>query len=391
MSNLDEITAARKKRRRKYHLKRGLRAVLLLLVLAAVVFVIVNVQMTTFKNLGDWLKVTFSGGGGFPVALGSGRPLQMLPLSGTFATLTESELIVTGNGGKALQRVQHGYTDPVLFGNGGKLMVVAHGGRDFSVYNRTGELFSSETEYAIISADIASNGVACVLTRGDRTTSELKVYSGGNYTHLFTWYGAKGFPLLCSISERGDEIAVVSLTVSSNGIRSIFTVIDVASKEQRAELELDGTVLRVYRSGGRYIVVTEQKALLLDASLDRLAEYSFSKMPILSVAMDRGNHLAVAFGDNNQPDINYILLLSDRLEELAVLDDVGTVRDLYVTQDRLHILSDGEVLVVQNDGTAIERYHTDIKAEQVFLVKNRVTVLLPDRVEQPERVKEEQQ
>ncbi len=388
MKTRDEITAARKRRRRKYQLRRLLVFVIAIAVALGIILLISRVDMFTFRGIGDFFQTTFAKRPGYPVLLDGSKPLRVVPISNANAVLTDSELIVKGNGGGELLRSSHSFQSPDIRGAGSRILLFDRGNRSFSVYNRTGMLFSDESEYSIISADIASDGTVIILTRGDSSMSQIKVLTGSNYTTLFTWFGAKGAPYSCGISDNGNEIYFTGLVPAEGGLKTVFTVIDVGKREQRSEREVRGIIKKVYQNGAKYTLVGDEAVYLLNSNLEIEAEYPLTIVPSIRVSKENGP-LAIAFGDNHQSDLNYILILSDRLEEVSKIEGVGPVEDMYMASDRLYVLSGNTVYAMQTDGTIVETYETDIKAIRVFVIGGKLSVLLPDRIEQPQKIKQQ--
>lgn len=383
MKTRDEITAARRKRRRKYQLRRFMTLVVSLMLLTGVILLINSIQLYTFRDIGDYFKTAFSGGDGYPSMLVSTKPLKVTALKNAAAVLTDSELIIKGNKGGELLRAAHNYSNPSMQASGSRVLVYDSGNRGFSVYNRTSGLFYSESEYPIISADIAADGTVAVLTRGDRSVSQLLILSGKNYATLLTWYGAKGFPMNCGIIDNGREVYVASLIAVMGGIDTIFTTIDTVKLTQRSETVIPGTFMRAYESSEGYVVITDKGSYLYDRELKLKNKYEFSRIPVLRVSGEGGN-LAIAFGDNQQPDINHIIVLSAALEEILRIDSAGAVDDLCMAADRFYQLSSGIIHEIKFDGEYTARYETQLKAYKVFLFGNKVSVLLSDRIDRPE-------
>ncbi|MCL2539275.1 MAG: DUF5711 family protein [Oscillospiraceae bacterium] len=380
---LDEVTAARRKRRRKYHLRRLYFAVATLATVFVIAVVAGGINVFTFRGIGDYLSVAFAKDEGYPVMLESAKPLKLLPMKRALAVLTERELLVKGNRGAELLRIGHNYSSPAMRSTGNRILLFDSGNYVFSVYNRTSRLSNGESEYPIISGDIASDGTAVILTRGERTVSQLRVLSGRNYSTLFSWQGAKGFPYGCGISENAKQAYISALTAVRGGVDTIFTAVDIAKKEQRAEIQIPGIVIRVYESASKYIVLTDKGAFLINDKFEMEASYQFSRMPVIGVSKE-GGLLAVAFGDNQQPDINYVVILTEKLAPVKTVEGVGPVDDMYMATDKLYLLSAGNIHVLLPDGERIGTYETELRAGRVFLMNSRVYVLLPDRIDQPE-------
>lgn len=386
MSNiLDEITIARKRKRRRYHLRRFIAVISLFAILIPVIILVDKVNIYTFRSIKDFFETTFASNKGYPAMLNSSKPSCAQELKGATAVVTSSELIIKGNRGAELFRHTHGYSNPLM--NTGKTRVILYdsGNKNYSIYNRTGEMFAAESEFAIVSAAMANNSTAAVLTRGERSFSQLEVLSSTNYLTSFTWLGVTGFPLSCNFSEDSKEVYVVTLNVNSREIISVITFIDVEKRIENAEVKLSGIVLEMYNDRNGYTAVTDKGVFRINQEYEIENRYMLSHTPILAISKST-NHTAIAFGDNNKSDINYIVILSNTLEELTTLDSVGAVDNICMTEEYLYLLSSSQVHAITKEGEYMMSCDILQRAKSIFLIKNKPYMLLHDRIEPLEMI-----
>jgi hypothetical protein len=108
--------------------------------------------------------------------------------------------------------------------------------------------------------------------------------------------------------------------------------------------------------------------------------YMFSKTPILGISK-KDNYLAIAFGDNNRVDVNNILILGDKLEQQVKLTNVGSVDYIYMTSNYLYLLSSGRIYGITPSGEYSLSGEMVSRANSIFMIGNKVYVLLNDRIE----------
>ena len=77
----------------------------------------------------------------------------------------------------------------------------------------------------------------------------------------------------------------------------------------------------------------------------------------LDVAFSGGSAFAVALGDNTRNQMNRVVILGSKLEETAVIETGRSVDGLYLTSDRLGILSGTELYSYSDSGNYRGLYH----------------------------------
>ena len=385
----DEITAARRKKRRKVQARRFFWFLVALVVVLGAVTMINFVTKTTFLDIGDFASALLKGGG-YPTALGERAPIQVERMSMAYAVLTPNQLMTFSSGGARLMELGHGFLNPCIAAAGNRLLLYNAGSRDVEIYNRSKHIAGFKTEYAIIDAEVAGDGTVAILTLSDRSACQFEVYRNGDYKKLFTWFGSEGFPTGVYIDEKGGAVAVARIITREGRLRTLLTSVDVSvastapdpNKAQKYEVELDGMTLAAYFDGKNLIAVTDRAAYLLDDKGNVAATYEFPQAPILKIAHDQSKGVAVAFGDNLQPAVNRVVILSRNLKEQGVIDSCGAVDDLYLASTRLVVLGGGRVSEYDLQGTLRKQYETPRNALAVVEL-NGLVVVLPDRAIRP--------
>jgi hypothetical protein len=386
----DEITAARRKKRIKVQARRFFFFVVALVVLLSAALAVNSVSRTTFLDVGDFFTALLKGGGGYPAKLGDSAPIEARRMSMACAVVTKAELITFSSGGARLMTARHGYLNPCMDAAENRILLYNVGSKDVSIYNRTQNIASFSEEYAIIDAKVADDGTAAVLTRSGRYACQLNIYSNGDYRKLLTWYGASGFPLGAYISDDGTR-AAAARTIARNGeIYTVMASIDILREEEEFELEFAGVTMAAYYVGNGMIAVTDRGAYQIDADGKVESAYAFPVTPVLGVAKDQGSNIAVAFGDNNQPDVNRVVILKNGLVERGTIEGCGAVSGMYISGGRLYILGGRTVSEYGIDGGRRARYDAGPNAVAA-LDLNGLVVVTPDSLIRPsEPIKEEE-
>jgi len=376
----DEITAARRKKRRRYNLKRFSVFTVALVVVVVAAMVVNAVTKTTFLDIGDWFTVVFKGGGGYPAELGDNVPLQVERISMSYAVVTEKQLLTYSSSGARLLDVTHGYLNPCIDANENRILLYNAGSRDISLYNRSRLISEFKTEYGIINAKVANDGTVAVLTKSDLYTCQMEIYRNGTYDRLMTWKGYNGFPFAVYIKDDGSAAAAIRVVARGEGLCSIITSVDFNKKAEQFEVEVNDLVIGAFYDGGNLVVITDRAAYVYNKEGHVGTSYKFPDVPVLSLAVDDSQNISVAFGDNHQNAVNRIIILAKSLKEKCVIEECGAVKGMYMDAGKLWVL--GERIVGEYDlnGKLKQQFATGANTVAIFDLNGLIAVM-PDRVE----------
>lgn len=386
----DEITAARRKKRRKIKARRLGRFLAAMAVLCVCALLLSTVNAATFKDAGDFFRTVFAFGGSYPCALGSSSPIQAEQMSMAYAVVTQDEFLVVSQGGKVLLDEEHGFVEPALTASGNRAVLYNRESRDVRVYNRSAKVAELKTDFSIVDCALAGNGDLAVLTGSDLYTCQMTVYKNGKYGAAMTWKGASGFPLRAAMSDNGGHAAVATLDTENGSIKSTITSINIGKEKEGWSTAVDGIVLKMLcGSDGSVTAVSDTGAYHLTSAGEVKYTYSYAGTPLVSVACDTGSRIALGFGDNSRSAVNRIVLLGSRLTESAVIEDCGEIKDMYLASSRLYLLGSDAVTVCGMNGNVTKLLSADPRAMKIVAFASIIEIL-PDRADRlTETVKEE--
>ncbi len=382
----DEITEARKKRVKKIRRRRAGWFLFALALVAAAMLLANTLTATTFLDAGDFAKTLFAPFGSYPVTFESAGAVDGKQMSMAYAVLSQGDVTVYSSRGSVLGRWAHGYVSPQIAAAGNRAVLYSVGGREINVYNRTSALAQIKTDFTIVDAAVSGKGLLAVLTRSDKYTAELCVYENGNYKKTMTWYAGAGFPLLVRVQSGGNVAAVACVHAANGRIATTVTAIDTRAAAVLFTAEVDGLAAElIVDDGGGIIAVTDETAAAFSASGEPKASYAYGDAPLLYVAHDEGSGLALAFGDNNRPQINTVALLDRNLGVRAEAGGVGRVDDLYLSRSALYVLGNGTITEYTMSGKARAAYAAGDRAFAIIKTGSLLT-LSTDKTEKAEHI-----
>ncbi len=376
----DEITEARLKRRRRIRMKR-LRGFLIIMALMVLAVLGVNsITKSTFSDIGDYFKSFFAEASGYPCSLGNSLPKKVCEMDSAYAVLTTDELIIKSGKGSELLRISHNLVAADIDSKGNRTLMYNRGSKDAYVYNRTSLLTELTAESPIVDGAISKNGTLALLTESERYLCQLEIYKNGMYDNIMTWYSSEGFPVMCSVSDKGTKAAAACVNLIDGSVQSIVTMIDVSSSSQRWSVTISGIIYEMKLfSDGKMLVITDEGAYNISSNGEVISSLDFKFTPVMRIAFGNSS-FAIAFGDNMRNTENYIDYYDYSFNHLFRAEECGTVKDILYTGKSVVVLGDGVLTEYNMQGAS--DYTAKISRDVFRIVDyNDVILLSPQTAE----------
>lgn len=127
--------------------------------------------------------------------------------------------------GKKLWNIAYSIVNPIADVCGECAVIADKGNRNMYITDGTGEQTDITTEYAIVEAEVAKQGVTAVWTSNNE---EDKIYlfdiTGKKLLEIVTGIIREGTPIDISLSDDGQKLAVSYLTVENTNVRNWVTL-----------------------------------------------------------------------------------------------------------------------------------------------------------------------
>ena len=224
-------------------------------------------QNTTVQN----------GSSGYPQKL-FGRTLQFETSGSLLALASDSHLYLFNSAGDTVLSDQHSYARPTMAAANKRVLLYDRGGNSFRVDNSSGVVYEREMSNEIICAALNADGAAAVAAHEERYSGSVSVFNLQNQ-QVFKWYSADY--QITGLTLEGSCLAVACLGARDGAILSTVYQMDTGggSEQQVVSVEFsDMMVLSVrYLNNGSLCVIGDTKTVLLSASGEVMAEYSYGK------------------------------------------------------------------------------------------------------------------
>ncbi len=191
-------------------------------------------------------------------------------LGDCFAAASNTDLVVFGSDGDEIFSQTYSYSEPRLTSDGSYGAVYDIGGNSLLFFNGDGILFSLAPDYAIISANVNSDGYLALSTQESGYLGSVTVYNR-NGTAIYKWYS--GSARLLSAQVIGDS-EFIAVTIGNTGSHLVKYSLD--AEDVKARYDCSGIAVGAVYSGGYIAFITTDYAVWLDGNLREISVYDFS-------------------------------------------------------------------------------------------------------------------
>ncbi len=232
-SDINDVSLYRKKKKKA----KRIRTLIILLVIVAALIPVWIYRDTIFeplRGIASRIQTTTTESAGYPISLTGRSDYTFCSMNDSFALLSDTYLYSYNENGGQNFALQHGYVHPMAVSNSKRVMIYDKGGHDFSLFNKTSEIYKGSIEDEVIVSVFLSNSEhTAVVTSGGRYSNVIYVYDGSG-KWLYTQRFIDDNVMQVAFSDDNRYIYVTRVT-SDNG--------DIVTKLSKYDLTGDGTEL----------------------------------------------------------------------------------------------------------------------------------------------------
>jgi len=298
-----------------------------------------------FKDI-QYIK---SFGESYPEQLNYSRPIARQDFEvfkNGLAVASDSELKLFTSTGRVTMVTGSEYSNPRLCASDSTLLVYDQGNRNFSVYNSFTELHREKLEYPISYADISNTGEYALVTRSQKYSSSVRVYTNKN--ELDMEYSKNDYIISANLSDGGRYLAVMSISVLGGESLVGLSIVDVKKGEVRSESKVNDVM--PYRcefiSSNRIVAFFSDHAAVYDLDMSLISRYDYPST-LNTVSCSDGGFMLCLEGDGIAS--NNLVTVFDTNGKIVYTGSV--VGDVYDAE-----LGDGYAYVLTGD--AVHRIDT---------------------------------
>ncbi|WP_405352714.1 DUF5711 family protein [Ruminococcus sp.] len=387
--------------------KKIIVSVCIVLAAGLVVFAFANRDRLSPESIANWwtYDVLGNAGNGYPVTItGTEVNANNFVLSdGHIAYASDTSFVTLNSSGSDIFNTQLKYSKPILVSNKNMFLTYDLGGKGYEINSLDKQLFASNTDDDIYTADIASNGVYAIATEGNGYLSSLLVFNKDNnriYKYSFSEY----YITSVTLNSNGTACAACGISTENGKVVSAVYLLDFSKEEpvQVSKIEGDVIIAAKYLTDNRVAIVGNSASYVVKNGDENIVTNSYDSMTLsnyffnmdtstFAVALSRsgdGRSCTVFNYDSNGSQRDKIETdsradaISIYKDKIALLD--GNIANVYNTRgDKIYASETGagsKNIILSSDTTAyvlsvnqirfVELSKNQVASEQVATEQN---------------------
>ena len=298
---------------------------------------------------------------GFPVSLNGEVPQDLLVVGNSLVLQTQDEIIFVDSGGGTQHTFTHRYTNPVLKGDGSRLLTYDRGGYSYRIDSSSGLNYSGRTEATLITGDISSRGSYALAISENRYAGSVIVRSRSN-EDILKWSSVNDQIVDLAFSDNGSELAIACVGFEDNQLVSKVYILDVSvsTTQEKAEISFPGAlpVALDYKSDGSIHLICDSYIGVINSNFES-STVSFS------------NSLYRYYFTSDRT----ILLTTDLSAVSFTLTSIGqngTKEDVQIKGGGNDIAVDGRGNIYLLEKTSIQRFNSKLELLEEISVDSSI-------------------
>ncbi len=335
----------------KYKRKRNSKIALMVVAAITVLCVLFSLILPVglYENIVN-LTATI-GSGSYPKDISGSAILNVVSNGSYYYVLSDTNIAAYSNGGKQIYNESHGFSNPVLCVSATRALVFDQGGNALNVYNLGGLVDALETEQPIITAEISRSGNFAIAMQSDEYSSVVNVYDK-RFKQIYNWNSAKDIINNITINQKGDKIAVSSVTANAGEFVSKVAVLKYDSADPAYSLDLGSSVVLSLSDSSRgFSVITSDKYRFISWSKYQTSEITASGEINMFRKSDSGQLLV--FNRANDRSDNTVILVSRGGKKLSEFNINSIISDIQYAKRRIYYISDSDVNILDKKGNLL--------------------------------------
>lgn len=369
--NMRVVKGKQIQRKRKLRIFGGFVAVV-------VVFIIV-LEMALPAGIFESIKIhtALMGSGSYPVALKSTESLNTITKGSYYYLLTNTHVSAYSNSGKEVLNFEHGFENPVLKTSASRSLVYDQGGKSFYVFDIDSLIHTITTEGEILAAAVSNRGNFAVATTNKKYTASVTVFDD-EANNIYEWYSAKDTINAIGLSSSGDKLAVATLNVADSKFKSTLSVFEFDSATAEYTESFDNTLIRtIDTSFSSYFTVATDKKIKSYKWRNFKNESFENDYDLMMFDSTDDGYIAVFSRENNRSD-NRVVVLDKSGEVKYRFNYKGTISDISADGKKVYILSETELLRLDDEGKIIMKSACGFGGKNIFIISSDTVAVITD-------------
>lgn len=341
-NDINDVTLYRKKKK-KAKLTRNLIILLVVVAAAVPIWVYRDTIFEPLRGIASKIQTTTTDTAGYPISLTGRSDYSFCAMNDSFALLSDTYLYSYNENGGQNFALQHGYVHPMAVSNSKRVVIYDKGGHDFSLFNKTSQIYKETVEDEVIVSVFLSNSEhTAVVTTGGRYSNVIYIYDGSGkwlYTQRFI-----DDNVMQALFSDDNRYLYVTRVTSDNG--------NIVTKLSKYDISGDGTELWSQSMGDCVSLSLELSGNVLTVTGDNMAAtYSADSGELIGnysypgtvENFDASSSLKAFVFDDFTDDGKKTVILNDKCEVTASIAVSADVKQIKVSGDTVFIMTESDI------------------------------------------------
>lgn len=275
-------------------------------------------------------------------------------VDGTLVLSDGTALRFFAEDGNLKARIGLSLSQPMLHASNKRVLCLDIGSKRAGVYDENGaELFSAETDGALLCGDLSSGGYCALLSTGQDVHGTLEVYHPGG-SLLYRYRSSADYLNTCAVSPDGKTAVAVALGQKDVHFSSTALLLRTDSEDAPIELSLGEQVIYAltYLDAQTLCAIGEKSVILFTMQGDVLGEYTAPEGAALRGWCAAGDGVLLALDSFDTADRYRAVLLDRSANTVASVSLDGAPLSLSAAGNYLAVLT-GTSLTVYDASLAL--------------------------------------
>ncbi len=353
--------------------KKIIIGVCIALVASLIVFAFANRDKLTVDNISNWwtYDVLGNAGNGYPVDIvGADVSSGNFSVSqGRVAYASDTSFITLNSTGREIANIQLSYSQPVMKSSDNRYLTYGLGGNGYQIQNFDSKLFSGETEEAILTGDISSNGVYCIVTEGNGFLSTLYVFNENN-NRIFKYSFSEYYITSIALNSDGTGGVACGITTHNGGIETGVYVLDFSKEEPVSLYEIhdDNIVDCEYLGSNRVALVGQIASYTVKIGDESYITNNYEDMTLANYCFNPDTKsFVVALSKSGDGRGCTLRTVNDNGETKSEVSTERMVESISTYKNAIAVLDGNTAYVYNTDGNLLHTCDTGTGSKKIIL------------------------
>lgn len=362
--------------------KKFLKVFFILFLSVVALLALMNIENLTPENVSHWFEYDLLGkseGHGYPVRF-SGTNINKNNfdiMDNVPVYCSDTSIVVLNSNAGEYQNNQHSYANPILKTNSNYSVLYNVNATGYTIIDRNSIIHKGSSENKIFSADVSSNGIYAVLTKGEDYLSTVKVYRNDNlekYAYSFADYYVNNI----SLNDNGTKAVLSGVSSKYGGMISAIYVLDFSKNNYLQKYEIDNTYIYdiCYLNNGNIIAVAKDYAYYINVETGEKTDISYNNQTLTTYTLDKNYGLLLSLSKNPDGRECNITMIDREGKKYSEFDTGSKIVSLDFCDNKISALCLGKINIYDKSGKVMSVVEVEGDARKACFVKSDLIYIL---------------